>query len=149
MKLLRMRPGTGDFFAAAVATMHTLQVAAVGASPAGLSEANAPGGGRQTMEQRLNAAAKRENRLPPMPQAGLAAPATIGTRQQGYQLRDDPCLHSHQQQDRGGLDRQPQRRRRDTATQWRFTVTMPHSNLIRRQGGARDSWPWAKADIRT
>ncbi|EST05967.1 Mammalian uncoordinated homology 13, subgroup, domain 2 [Kalmanozyma brasiliensis GHG001] len=106
MKLLRMRPGTGDFLQQQMATMHMMQSAAVGASPARGSVAGSGGGGggsagnggggggRQTMEMRLNAAAKRESRLPPMPTAsqGLQGPAHIGApkQQQGYQLRDDP-----------------------------------------------------------
>nr|CDI56491.1 cytoplasm protein [Melanopsichium pennsylvanicum 4] len=40
MKLLRMRPGTGDFLQQQMATMHTLQAAAVGGSPA---RSSAPG----------------------------------------------------------------------------------------------------------
>ncbi|TKY85972.1 hypothetical protein EX895_004797 [Sporisorium graminicola] len=86
MKLLRMRPGTGDFLQQQMATMHTLQLAAVGgASPARSSAPGTPGsaGARHGI-------AKRESGLPPMPQAGLAGPAHIAPKQQGYQLRDDP-----------------------------------------------------------
>ncbi|GAC98569.1 cytoplasm protein [Pseudozyma hubeiensis SY62] len=76
MKLLRMRPGTGDFLQQQMATMHTLQVSAVGASPA---RSSAPGTPRQSVGQ-----GKRESQLLPMPQAG------VGAARQGYQLRDDP-----------------------------------------------------------
>ncbi|SJX66223.1 uncharacterized protein SRS1_10892 [Sporisorium reilianum f. sp. reilianum] len=87
MKLLRMRPGTGDFLQQQMATMHTLQLAAVGggASPARSSAPGTPGSA---------GARKRESGLPPMPQAGLGGAAHIAPRQQqpqqGYQLRDDP-----------------------------------------------------------
>nr|QBH67539.1 C2 domain protein [Ustilago esculenta] len=85
MKLLRMRPGTGDFLQQQMATMHTLQLAAVGGSPARNSAPGTPGsaGMRQSM------AARRESRLPPMPQPGLAGPASIAPKMQGYQLQDD------------------------------------------------------------
>ncbi|SPO32406.1 uncharacterized protein UTRI_02963 [Ustilago trichophora] len=94
MKLLRMRPGTGDFLQQQMATMHTLQVAAVGGSPA---RSSAPG--TPNMRQGTGmGGARRESRLPPMPQPGLAGPAQIvaasnnnsGGHSQGYQLRDDP-----------------------------------------------------------
>ena len=87
MKLLRMRPGTGDFLQQQMATMHTLQVSAVGASPA---RSSAPGTPASTTISPNVRVAKRESQLPPMPQAGLAGPASIDVKRQAYQLRDDP-----------------------------------------------------------
>ena len=60
MKLLRMRPGTGDFLSQQMATMHTLQQA-VGGSPA----RNRPGNARR--ESRLPPGAGGGSPLPPVP----------------------------------------------------------------------------------
>ncbi len=92
MKLLRMRPGTGDFLQQQMATMHTLQLA-VGGSPARSSVAGSAPGTPGSGGMRQGMGPRRESRLPPMPQAGLASAAPItsngGAPKQGYQLRDD------------------------------------------------------------
>ncbi|PWY98873.1 hypothetical protein BCV70DRAFT_201660 [Testicularia cyperi] len=84
MKLLRMRPGTGDFLQQQMATMHTLQ-AAVGGSPARSSVAgshpNTPGSGGGGRPGNV----RRESRLPPMPQAGAGA---------NYGYNSSPLHHS-------------------------------------------------------
>ncbi len=84
MKLLRMRPGTGDFLQQQMATMNALQMAAVGgsgASPARSSIAGSAPGTPAMMSSNssgaIGSAGRRESRLPPMPQAGLGQAAYI------------------------------------------------------------------------
>ncbi|CCF48018.1 hypothetical protein NDA11_000538 [Ustilago hordei] len=102
MKLLRMRPGTGDFLQQQMATMNALQLAAVGGSPArssagGVSQQGTPASLQGPFAGGMGQRGRRGERLPPMPTATAQGGGTpnggagvVRPQSQGYQLRDDP-----------------------------------------------------------
>lgn len=93
MKLLRMRPGTGDFLQQQMATMNALQLAAVGGSPARSSVGGSAPGTPGSLQGPFagGGGQRRGEKLAPMPTA---------RHSQGYQLRDDPLPPTPEQQNR-------------------------------------------------